>query len=390
VRARVPSYRLHKVSGQAVVTLRGRDHYLGSHGSEASRQLYDRLLAEWLVERNKPAESPKQVAAIGVVELVAAYLDFAQGYYRQGGQPTSEYVAVRDALKPVVELYGGVQVSEFGPLALKACRERMVQRGLARRHVNQRVNRIRRCFRWGVENELVAPTVLEGLRSVTALKKGRTPAPETLPVQPVLREHVEAVLPHVAKQVACMIQLQLLTGMRPGEVVQMRPGDIDRSGPVWVYRPIHHKTDYRGIDRLIYLGPAAQELLAPWLSRSPETFCFSPREAEQARHLARRAARRSKVTPSQAARRPRVKPRRAKRDWYDRDSYRRAIEYGIRRAGCPHWHPHQLRHTRATEIRAKFGLDMAQVILGHQTCEVSQVYAQADHQRAVQLMASIG
>ena len=179
----------------------------------AYKPVANSTLGEWLVERNKPAESPKQVAAIDVVEL-----------------------------------YGGVQVSDFGPLALKACRERMVQRGLARRHVNQRVNRIRRCFRWGVENELVAPTVLEGLRSVTALKKGRTPAPETLPVQPVPREHVEAVLPHVAKQVACMIQLQLLTGMRPGEVVQMRPGDIDRSGDVWVYRPIHNKTDYRGID----------------------------------------------------------------------------------------------------------------------------------------------
>jgi hypothetical protein len=45
---RTPSYRLHKPTGQAVVTLNGRDHYLGRYGTAASRAEYDRLLAEWL------------------------------------------------------------------------------------------------------------------------------------------------------------------------------------------------------------------------------------------------------------------------------------------------------------------------------------------------------
>ena len=45
---RVPSYRKHKPSGQAVVTLSGRDHYLGPHGSKTSIAEYDRLIAEWL------------------------------------------------------------------------------------------------------------------------------------------------------------------------------------------------------------------------------------------------------------------------------------------------------------------------------------------------------
>ena len=38
---RLPSYRLHRPSGQAVVTLDGRDHYLGRHGSPASRAAYE-------------------------------------------------------------------------------------------------------------------------------------------------------------------------------------------------------------------------------------------------------------------------------------------------------------------------------------------------------------
>jgi hypothetical protein len=45
---RVPSYRRHKQSGQAIVTLRGRDHLLGPYGTKASRAEYDRLIAEWV------------------------------------------------------------------------------------------------------------------------------------------------------------------------------------------------------------------------------------------------------------------------------------------------------------------------------------------------------
>jgi len=45
---RVPSYRRHKPTGQAVVTLNGRDIYLGRYGTRASRAEYDRLIGEWL------------------------------------------------------------------------------------------------------------------------------------------------------------------------------------------------------------------------------------------------------------------------------------------------------------------------------------------------------
>ena len=50
LKQKLPSYRLHKASGQAVVTLRGRDHYLGSYGSAESHTDYKRLIAEWLSE----------------------------------------------------------------------------------------------------------------------------------------------------------------------------------------------------------------------------------------------------------------------------------------------------------------------------------------------------
>ena len=44
----VPKYRKHKQSGQAIVTLGGRDHLLGPHGTKTSKAEYDRLIGEWL------------------------------------------------------------------------------------------------------------------------------------------------------------------------------------------------------------------------------------------------------------------------------------------------------------------------------------------------------
>ena len=386
---RVPKYRHHKASGQAIVTLSGHDHYLGPHDSPASHSAYEKLVAEWL-GNGRQLVPPARLGTLSVNELLAAYLAFAESYYSRNGKPTSEYVAVRDAMKPVRELYGRTVVRDFGPLALKAVREKMIQQKLARRHINQRVNRVRRVFKWGVENELVPPLVLEGLRAVAPLKKGRTEAKESPPIRPVPIEHVDAVIPHVSRQVAAMIQLQILTGMRSGEVVLMRPCDVDQTEATWVFRPQYHKTDYLDIERTIYLGPQAQEILRPWLHRDKSAHCFSPAEAEAERNLVRKQTRKSKVTPSQAARHPAAAPKRPKRERYDRDSYRRAIEYGIKKAVVPHWHPHQLRHLCATRVRAEFGLDSAQVILGHQSASITETYAEANRAKAIKVIGVIG
>ena len=130
--------------------------------------------------------------------------------------------------------------------------------------------------------------------------------------------------------------------------------------------------------------------MSPWLLRDAATYCFSPREAEAERNVVRRQNRRTPMTPGQARRRPKLRPKNAKRDRYDRDSYRRAIDYAIARAGVPHWHPHQLRHRCATRVRQEFGLDAAQVVLGHKSAAVTEVYAEVDRAKAVAVMSRIG
>ncbi|WP_390699367.1 tyrosine-type recombinase/integrase [Gemmata massiliana] len=59
-------------------------------------------------------------------------------------------------------------------------------------------------------------------------------------------------------------------------------------------------------------------------------------------------------------------------------------------AHIPRWHPNQLRHTFGTEIRARFGLEAAQVLLGHTKANVTQVYAERDLSLAVRVAEQMG
>ena len=133
----VPRYRKHKASGQAFVELSGRRHYLGPHGSRTSRDEYDRLIGEWLQNGRATKSATTESGCLLVVELIAAYLNFAKSYYRKSGQLTSEYAAILHAVLPLKQLYGRNRVSEFGPIALQTVMARMVANGWARHHGQQ-------------------------------------------------------------------------------------------------------------------------------------------------------------------------------------------------------------------------------------------------------------
>jgi integrase len=389
---KTPRYRLHKPTGQAVVRLNGRDHYLGKFGSPESHERYHRLIAEWLTDGRRSAE-PKGKAPpdLTVNEVVLAFWRHAEQYYRKpDGTPADELANFRDALRPLKDLYGATPAGEFSPVKLKAVRQAMIEAGLARTTINQRVRRVIRVFKWAAAEELLAEAVYRALTTVGGLQKGRTTATEPPPVGPVPEAQVEAVRPHVARQVWAMIELQRLTGMRPGEVVAMRTGDLDRSGEVWTYTPATHKTAYRGRGRTVYLGPRAQAVLQSWLRADPSAYLFQPREAMAEFRRRQRAERKTKLYPSQAARPRKANPKQSPGERYTTRTYCHAVGYGCRRAGVERWHPHQLRHAVASRLRASHDLDTARAVLGHTSPAVTEVYAEVDGRRAAEVMKAVG
>lgn len=393
---RIPSYCVHIARNQAYVRLGGQMIYLGVPNTPDSRERYERAVAEWL-QAGRVHVRPADKQGVSVNEVLLAYRQYAGTIYvNPDGTPTKEVERINLALRKVMDLYGLTPASQFGPKALVAVQDKMAGDKLARITVNQRVHVIRRAFKWAARQELIPVSVFQGLQTVEGLRRGRTQAAESIPVNPVADTVIAAVTKFLPPTVRAMVALHDLTGMRSGELVIMRTVDLDMSAAVWTYRPSKHKTQHHGHDRPVRIGPQAQELLRPFLNTDVNAYIFSPARARDERAEAKRALRKTKVQPSQANRRS-GRPQRTPGHRYTTSSYRRALEYAttlaIRAGDLPsgtHWHPHQLRHNAATRIRRQFGLDTVRAVLGHRTVVQSAEYAELDSELAAIAASAVG
>jgi integrase len=429
----VPKYRHHKPSNRAVVWIDGRDYWLGRYGSPESHEKYARLIQEWKASGYlAPPSKSKAPADLLVMELLARFWLHCEAFYRRpDGTPSGEAENFRQVLKPLKELYGSTPARDFGPKKLKAVREWMITTGWTRSHINKQIARVKHVFKWSVSEELLPPTVHQALATVPGLRKGKSEAKESKRVRPVPEALIAAVRPHLSSVLNALIDVQLVTGMRPGEACAMRRCDIDTTGAdVWVYRPEHHKTEHHDQVREIWLGPKARSILEPLLKPDLTAHLFSPRDSEAERYAATKSHRR----PDQAANERRSGRRMG--TCYDVAAYRRAIARACDDAFPPpphlvrlkvpgikgkkpaprwetrrewrarlgpekwaelcrwqsahRWHPHQLRHNAATRLRKEFGLEVARIILGHTSDVTTLIYAERDAAKARDVMKLVG
>jgi len=391
--AKFPSYRHHKASGRAYVQWKPlygeKRHYLpGKHNSPESLDAY----AEILKQVNRPivpSSLPRPSEVRRVCDLIVQF-QLRKGF----GKSNGKYL-----IRPLLKVHGLTRLEDFGPLALQEVRDYAASLGWSIGYVNQGLTRARAVFKWGVVNEYFDPSKFRALELVEGVKAGETKATSRPKIKPVEWSHVEPVLAKLSPMVAAMVQIHGLTGMRSGELTGLTLGEIDRTGDVWIYRKSEHKTAHRGKEKIICFGPRAQALLAPYLNHGGE-FIFSPRIAEQERKSARAAARKTPIYGKAKTGKPAFQ---STRNRYDSRSYYRTLQYAFvtlanerqgnaigererppkgcdRRAwlaerGVISWHPHQLRHARATDTRAAYGLEAAQAQLGN-SLEATQIYAE--------------
>jgi integrase len=433
---RLPKYRLHRRSGQGIVTINGKDHYLGPHGCQTSKIEYDRIVAEWLAHgRQAPQPVSAAQPSLTVNELLLAFWEHAQNYYRRpDGTLTSEVTNLRQILRLLRSLHGNTSATEFGPRALKTIREQMIALKWHRKSINKQISRVKMIFRWAVENEMLPPYVHQALQAVRGLSKGRTDAPESLPIRPVPEDLIAPIQTFVSRQVWALVQLQLLTGARAGELVLLRGIDLKTGDAIWTVEPDQHKTSHLGHSKRIYFGPQAKMIVQEYLlGRALDAYLFSPVEAEKERRLKQHAGRKTAASCGNRPGKNRKKNPRWKPDeHYTVTSYRRAIKRGCDAAFPPpehlarirakdrprgswetpkewkarlgperwaelkawqrdhRWHPHQLRHNAATKLRKEFGIEVARIILGHQSASVTEIYAEVDDEKAKSIMNRVG
>lgn len=386
-RKTLPAMTLHRPSNRARVRIDGQDVYLGPWRSEEAEEAYRRICAEILATPVPPSEPRLLLGGPTVQEIILGY---AEHRTAQTGRKITDNE--RLALKALREQYGRIGAAQFGPLKLIALRRSLIDGAcLSRGEINRRIAIIKRAFKWAASMELVDGKVWHGLSAVENLKRGHVGTRETEPVAPVSDDVVEATCRELHPLMAALVRFARLTGCRIGEACSLTPGEIDRRGETWVYRPGRHKSCHLGKPKAIPIGPKARAILAPHLEGiGPGDIVFSPERAMALRAAESRAKRKTKVQPSQRGQRTGRPGPRAYSRQYDHRSVRHAILRACERAGVPRWHVHQLRHACATEIRARFGIEAARAVLGHSTVSMTAHYAEIDEAKAIRAISEIG
>ena len=422
-----PAYRHFKPRNQGVVRIAGKDYYLGEYQSQESWRRYNQLLAELFFA--EPAASPPipnaqpvQVtvqateplaAPLRIGELTMRYQVHANAYYIKDGKPTSEAETIKRSLVFLNRMCCDEPASAFTSKKLELVRESIASDPVtkirkkkakgakgqtetvvlkltkARSTANRYTARIKQMFKWAVHEELVEPGVYERLRALPPLKKGRTKARETQKVRPVSEEHIQAVLRILPPVVADMVRVQRLVGCRPQDVVNMCPADITKGEPgePWLYRPESHKTDHHDQELVLPIGPKAQAILEKYWPAKPTDVFFSPKVTVQMRNDARRGTGKHAEV---VAKRPRKVATRPPGDRYDSATYRRAVNRACELVGIPIWSPNRLRHSRLTEVRAKHGAEAARTLVGHKNLSTTEIYAEQDLRKAIEVAKESG
>lgn len=330
-----PRVHPHRPSGRDRVRWRGRDYYLGSIGSGASRQAYVELIARLSKERQAVENS----SGLTIAQVIAHWLVHAKEEYSPEEQENYHY-----AIAPLAQLYGQTQAESFTPLDLRRVQSHM-SKTLARSLVNRRIARIKTLFRWAEMERLVSVGTYHALLALSPLLRPRQGLKEGRKVKPAEGWRVmRAAMWGCYDTLRLHLLLMWYTGARPSEISRMTPQQIERSSDIWFYRPAKHKTAWRGKQRTIYLGPHCVELLRARIDDIDPDGLIVP-------------------------------------NWdggpFNRRTLYVALRRACRRAGVDPFSPYSIRHAVASRLVPAVGLDAARAALGHAGLSMTDHYAQA-------------
>lgn len=376
----------------AFVELSGTRIYCGAWGSQEARDKYQHEVNTWTARGRVPipATVPEDLS---IGEVADAYLTYCETYFATS--PQSSLDRVTHAIHDMTTLYSRLPIAQFSGIHLLALRETMLNKrcktdpdkpALGLYTINYRLKAIKGMIGWAVSRGLCPTSVKALVDPVENLKAGRCAARPPRKVEPVSDDAVEATKKHLNPTLCAIIDLQLITGARPGELVALKRSDITIvDETLWEVELTQHKTAYREKRRVVMFGPRAIEVLRPLVLRvKGNGYLFPAADSMTARIQAAHDHRRpnqKKNVPISA---------RVLGEHYTVESYRRAIARACDEAEVDHWHPHQLRHTAATRLRKQADLEAVRVILGHGDKDTSATYAERDIEAARAIARKLG
>ena len=309
--------------------------------------------AESLAEYHRLCEIVRETGELPPLDTLDKPLlikDLCKRYHHylkeKHGKSSNEPVFISYALKAIKKSFGNLPVSEFGPAQLRAVRAELIAAGFVRRTCNKRAQQLIKMFRWAVSEDLANPDQWQRLQAVEPVAKGQFGAIDNPRKRPVGDDIFHATLQHASPKVAAALKVLALTGMRTGELLQMRPQDVDMTGEHWIYRPQSHKTQNKTGDTLIAIPSAAVAILTGNMPKQ-----FSDR-------------------------------------WFPHCSswLRLAVKRVCDLNNIDNWHPHQLRHRFVTKVSNAIDGKAAQTLARHHDPKMTDHYTARDIEPLLLLM----
>jgi len=357
---KLPAYCEHKASNRAFVYLplgkgKRKRIYLGDFNSAESLARYDQVVGNWLATKQAPTDDTPSGPTVA---------DVAHRYASEERPRRSESKRYHlDAAVGILsELFAKRPADEFHALQFTRFRTELIARKYSRAYANEIISIVKQCFRWAMQRDYITTEQFIKIDSIAPLRPDEAP---TKIVEPAKDDDVSATLPLLSKDFQDTIAFLRATGCRPGEARLMKVGEIYRDN--WMFKPAKHKTSHKGKSRFVPIPSSVREILLPRLLRPADAFVFGADGGE----------------------RP-----------YEKRALGRAIDRAIKKLNeqraeddlppIPHWHPYRLRHARATEVRETYGVEVAQILLGHARISMTEHYAKQTEAKAQEVGKLIG
>lgn len=245
-------------------------------------------------------------------------------------------------------------VDDLGPVLLSDFLQHVRTRfELGRASISKHLSAVHGCWRWAVSRERIQESAYRALLTVDL----PVDVPRSKTITPADPAEVRKTIRKLPAPLAALVQIQLATGARPSELLDLTPADLIKKGKFtaagiqytvppgqWV-RVID--TSKTGIPRLIYFPPASVAILSRLCRGRPaDRPIFRPAD-----HTHRGGER------------------------YSAGGYRQAVRRAAKLAGVQPWNPYQLRHLRKAQVMESLGADAAKALLGHSSPVMTARYA---------------
>jgi len=327
--------------------------------------------AAWRLWENaaRQIDAGHDAPAFTVNDLCDRWAAHAAKYY-SGSNEATDCVS---GLRLFREMFGRRPAEAMTHPDMIAYRNALVAKDYVRTTVNKYLGYAKRMFAWALDERLISAQLKAECTAISSIKPHRGSVREGKPVCAIDDATVEKTCREMPPSLADMVRVHRLCGARPDEMCGMAWELIEKRKRIWVYRPGNHKNKWRNKPRAIVLGPRAQAILAKYADvggvKVPgPCYIFSPQLALVESYR--------RVIEGAKCHRRNVKgsPRMVGLKW-NTNSYNKAVANAVEKVKAktpakdrdkfPCWHPNQLRHTCATEVRRRFGIDAASAVLGH-------------------------